>query len=158
MPTVQINVGDIVSALALVIAIYSAWTTTRFNKRQIDFQKTADRLNHLLVEKESAETVALKQADISANFYKAGTSNYRLKVFNRGKGVASNVRIEVLDDSGLLMASDIDRKFPVPSMEQHASVELIAAVGMDSPNRVHIRLTWDDATGQEHTKELHPTW
>lgn len=158
MPAVQIDAGDIVAALALVIAIYSAWTTARFNKRQTDFQETADRLNRLLVEKESAETAAQKQADISANFYKAGKSNYRLKVFNRGKGVASNVRIEVLDDSGLLMASDIERKFPVPSMEQHALVELIAAVHMGSPNRVHIRLTWDDATGQEHTKELHPTW
>lgn len=158
MPSVEIDAGDVVASLALIIAIYSAWTTARFNKRQTSFQQTADRLNQLLVEKESAATVEQKQADVSANFYKAGKNNYRLKVFNRGKGVASNVRLEVLDDSGLLMANDIARKFPVPVMEQHAMVELIAAVHMGSPSRAHIRLTWDDATGQEHTKELHPTW
>lgn len=158
MPSVQIDAGDVVASLALIIAIYSAWTTARFNKRQTSFQGTADRLNRLLVERESAETVAQKQADVSANFYKAGKNNYRLKVFNRGKGVASNVRFEVLDESGLLMANDIARKFPVPVMEQHAMVELIATVHMSSPSRAHIRLTWDDATAQEHTKELYPSW
>lgn len=80
MPSVQIDAGDIVASLALIIAIYSAWTTARFNKRQTSFQGTADRLNRLLVERESAETVAQKQADVSANFYKAGKNNYRLKV------------------------------------------------------------------------------
>lgn len=158
MPSVQIDAGDIVATLALIIAIYSAWTTARFNKRQTSFQETADRLNQLLVEKESAETVAQRQADVSANFYKAGKSNYRLKVFNRGKGAATNVRLEVLDGSGLLMANDIARKFPVPVMEQHAMVELIAAVHMGSPSRAHIRLTWDDATGEGRSKELHPSW
>lgn len=27
-----------------------------------------------------------------------------------------------------------------------------------SISRAHIRLTWDDAAGQNHTKELHPSW
>lgn len=156
--SVEIDAGDIVAALALIIAIYSAWTTARFNKRQTEFQETADRLNQLLVEKESAETVAQKKADLSANFYKAGKNNYRLKVFNRGKGQATNVRFEVLDDADLFMDNDIARKFPAPIMEQHAVVELIAAIHMGSASRVHIRLTWDDETGEGHSKELHPSW
>jgi hypothetical protein len=155
---VQIATGDVVSACALIIAIYSAWTTSRFNKRQTEFQDTADRLNQMLMEKEAAESMAQKQADLSANFYKVTTNRYRLKVFNRGRGIASNVRLEVLDDSELLLEHDIKRKFPMPLMEPQSSVELIAAVFHGSPSRAHIRLTWNDATGEERSKELFPTW
>ncbi len=156
--SVEIDAGDIVAGLALVIAIYSTWITARFNKRQTAFEKTNERLNLMLIEKEAGESRAQKAADLSANFYKSGKNDYRLKVFNRGRGVARCVRCEVLDDSGLFMEQDITEKFPMPVMEQHSSVELIGCMDMDSPSRAHIRLTWDDDTGDGHQKELHPTW
>ena len=156
--SVQIDAGDVVALFALVIAIYSTWITARFNKRQTAFEETTERLNLMLIEKEAAETKAQKAADLSANFYKAGKHDYRLKVFNRGKGVARNVRFEVLDDSELFIGQDINSKFPMPVMEQHASVELIGCVDMGSPSRAHIRMTWDDDTGEGHQKELHPAW
>ena len=156
--SVEIATGDVVAAVALIIAIYSAWTTSRFNRRQTAFEETAERLNLMLIEREAAETQAQRAADMSANFYKAGKNDYRLKVFNRGKGAARNVRFKVLDDSGLFMEQDICAKFPMPVMEQHASVELIGCVVMGSPSKSHIRLTWDDDTGEGHQKELHPAW
>ena len=156
--SVQIDAGDVVATVALIIAIYSAWTTSRFNKRQTAFEETAERLNLMLIEREAAETQAQKAADMSANFYKAGKNDYRLKVFNRGKGVARNVRFEVLDDSDLFMEQDINAKFPMPVMEQHASVEVIGCVCLGSPSRAHIRITWDDATSDGQQKELHPAW
>ena len=156
--TVQIDAGDVIAALAFAIAVYSTWRTERFNKRQAAFEETNDRLNQLLIEREANENEAAKRADISANFYKSGKHNYRLKIFNRGRGTARNVRFETLDDSDLFIESDISSKFPVPVMEQHQSVELIAAVCMGSPNRIHIKLSWDDETAQGHEKELHPTW
>lgn len=154
----EIDAGDLVALAALVIALWSAWKTDRFNKRQTVFQETNERLNLLLVEKEAAESEAQKRADVSANFYSSAKNTYRLKVFNRGQGSATNVRLEVLDQSELLIDSDIARKFPIPIMEQHQSVELIAAVHMGSPSRAHIRLLWDDAAGKDHAKELHPSW
>lgn len=158
MTGIEIDAGDVVALAALAIALWSAWKTDRFNKRQTAFQVTAERLNLLLVERESADSEAQKRADISANFFSPAKNNYRLKVFNRGQSAATNVRLEVLDDAGLLNSGDIARKFPVPIMERHQSVELIGMVHMQSPSRAHIRLTWDDAAGQDHTKELHPSW
>ena len=154
----EVDASDVVALAALLIAIWSAWMTNRFNKRQTAFQQTAERLNLLLVEKESAGSEAQKRADISANFFSPGKSKYRLKVFNRGQSAATNVRLEVLDEAGLLNSGDIARKFPVPIMERHQAVELVGVVHMQSPSRTHIRLTWDDAAGQNHTKELHPSW
>lgn len=156
--SIQISAGDIIAGVALAIAIYSAWTTSRFNKRQMAFEETTERLNLLLIDREASETEAAKRADISANFYKAGKGDYRLKVFNRGKGTAKNVRFESLDDSRLFIESDVARYFPVPVLEQHASVELIGAVHLRSSSRAHIRLIWDDEAGQDHMKELHPAW
>jgi hypothetical protein len=156
--SLQIDASDIVAGLALLIAAYSAWKTVQFNKRQTAFEETNERLNLLLIEREASESEAAKRADVSANFYKAGHNKYRLKVFNKGKGAARNVRFEALDGADLFIENDIARKFPVPVMEQHASVELIAAVHMGSPSRAHIKLIWDDDTGQAREKELHPTW
>lgn len=154
----KFSAGDIVSLAALLIAIVSFIRTDRFNKRQTAFEETAERLNLLLIEKEGAESQAQRRADLSANFYSAGKHDYRLKVFNKGQGTARNVRIRVLDDSEILMDDDIARKFPTPSLEQHQSIELIGAVDMGSPSRVHLQLTWDDDAGADHVKELHPSW
>jgi hypothetical protein len=158
MTAITIDAGDIIALIALLIAVWTAWRTDRFNKRQTVFEQTAERLNLMLIEREAAETIEQKRADISANFYKSGKHDYRLKVFNKGQGAATNVRFEVLDDSDLLITSDIARKFPIPVLERHQSLELIAAVHMGSPSRVHIRLTWDDETGEDHSKEQHPSW
>lgn len=156
--SVQIDSGDVIAGIALVIAVYSAWITARFNKRQAAFEETNERLNLMLIEKEAAESKAQTAADVSANFYKVGKHDYRLKVFNRGKGVARNVRFEALDAGDLFMEDEIARKFPAPVMEQHSSVELIGCVVSGSPSRAHIRITWDDDTGEGHQKELHPSW
>jgi hypothetical protein len=158
IPAVQIDAGDIIAGLALVLAIYSTWITSRFNKRQTAFEETAEQLNRLLIEKEASEAEAAKRADVSANFYKSGKHDYRLKVFNRGRGTARNVRFEALDGSDLFIDDDIRRKFPIPLLEQHGFIELIAAVHFGSPSRAHIKLLWDDEGGNEHQKELHPTW
>lgn len=149
------DIGSIASALvALVALIVSLVSMHRTNK----FGETTDRLNRLLIERETAEGVASKKADLSANLIKASKSDHRLKVFNRGRGVARNVRLIDLDtNDSILMRSDISRKFPVPILEQHQWVEIIAASYLGSAPRAHIKLQWDDETGSDHEKELTPT-
>lgn len=158
MSAIEVDPGDVVALFALVIAIWSAWQTQRFNRRQTAFQETAEQLNRLLVQREAAEQDAQKRAEVSANFYKSGKHDYRVKVFNRGPNVARNVRLEVLDDADLVHSGDLARKFPVPSLDRHQSVELIARVHMQSPSRTHVRLTWDDEEGAGRMRELHLSW
>ena len=131
--------------------------TTRFNRRQEEFERTNQRLNLLLIEKERAESSDLIRADIGANFYKAGNNSHRLKIFNRGKSPAWNLRMEILDGGGLLIEGDFQRKFPVPVLDPQASIELIAAAHFGSASRAHLKAIWNDASGTERVKELHPT-
>jgi len=154
---VNIGVGDVLSFLALIISAYSMKKTFDFNKRQEQFIEVNDRLNKKLLEKENEEDIQNKQADISANFYKSGKSDWRLKVFNKGKATARNVRLVVLDDADLLNDRDIARKFPHPILEQYQSVEILAYVHMQSADRTHIKLIWDDPHQNDNEKELTPS-
>jgi hypothetical protein len=149
------DIGSIVSAIvALVALIISIVSMHKANK----FGATADRLNRLLIEREQADGVASKKADLSANIIKTGKSDYRLKIFNRGKGTARNVRlIDLAGDCSMIMADEFQRKFPLTLLEQHQSVELIVVVTLGGSRSSHIKLQWDDETGVNHEKELTET-
>lgn len=143
----------IVSTGALFASVWTARITHRFNRKQIAFEKTAERLNVLLIEKEAAENQALQRAEIASNIYRVGRDT-RLKVFNRGKAAAHNVRLEELDAAGLLMRSDIERKFPVERLDVHGSVELHIIRTLQSASKTRIQVTWDDDAGRDQTKVL----
>ena len=149
-----VTASDAAAFLALAVAIWSAFQTGRFNRRQNDFAETAERLNQLLIAKEAAETEQQRQADLGANFVKLGKSNYRLKIFNRGAGSARNVRLELLAGSELLARGELTEKFPVPLLERQQGTELICFVSMSAPRRAHLRLTWDDDVATDRNKEL----
>lgn len=147
------TVSNIIAVLAFAAAIWSVVQTSRFNKRQNNFSETAERLNRMLIERESNEAASQLKGDIGANFIKIGKSTYRLKVFNRGAR-ASNIRIDFLSGEDLILKSQMNEKFPIPALERHQSVELIAAPHFQSTNRAHVKLMWDDSAGKDHTKEL----
>jgi hypothetical protein len=152
------SVGDIGSIASTVIALVALIVSALSMRKANKFGATADRLNTMLIEREEAEGVASKKADLSANMIKTGKSDYRLKVFNRGKGTARNVRLtDLTGASSIIMANSIQSKFPIPILESHQSVELIVAVFLGSSLRCHIKLQWDDETGADHEKELTPT-
>jgi hypothetical protein len=153
----QVDIGDIVALLALGLSAYSMKKTFDFNKRQKEFIETNDKLNQLLLEKEMQEGLLQKKADISANFIKIGKNQHRLKIFNRGPNTATNVRLEVPQGNEILIDADVNEKFPIPILEQHQSVELIADVHQLSPSRMNLKVVWDDASGLNHEKILTPT-
>ena len=154
---VQVDLGDIVALLALGLSAYSMKKTFDFNTRQNDFIETNNKLNKLLLEKECQDALHQKKADISANFIKVGRTESRLKIFNRGKNTARNISIEFPEGNEIILDSDIQNKFPIPILEQHQSVELMAVRHMQSPIRTPIKLSWDDESGENNEKTLTPT-
>ncbi|MEH6595202.1 MAG: hypothetical protein V7736_06600 [Colwellia polaris] len=154
---IQIDLGDVVALLALGVSAYSMKKTSDFNKRQNEFIETNDKLNKLLLEKESTELTHKNKADVSVNFIKTGKNNHRLKVFNKGNNTARNVRMEFPEGNSMLHSSDLDTKLPIPIMEQHQSVELLAIVGFGSDSRMTIKLIWDDDFDNNNEKILMPT-
>lgn len=151
------DLGDLLALGALVVSVWAVVTTKRFNQRQLNFERTAERLNHLLIEKEASENQAQRRADLGVAIYKAGRSDYRMKVFNRGKAAARNVRLEEIAEEGFLIRNDLAEKFPAPVLEPHAVIELHVFFHLSSASRTQIRLTWDDDFGADQTKDFYPT-
>lgn len=153
----QITLGDIVAVAALAISIYSLKKTGDFNRKQTKFAEANAKLNEFLLVKEQEERLQQVKADISANFALTGKNREVLKIFNKGKGTAKNVRLEFLEGDGLFIESEVADKFPIPILESFQHVELTALNEFRSPRRIHIKLIWDDDFGKDNTKVLTPT-
>jgi hypothetical protein len=144
--------------LALVLAGVSLYKNHRSDKRQDQLAATTEELNRLLIERETQAGQDSKRADLSANLVNVGKSNWQLRVFNRGKGTARNVRlIDLQEDNSVLSRGHIMHKFPVPIFEQHQYVEVAARRFLNGPLRAHVKLVWDDDSGDNHEKEITPS-
>lgn len=86
-----------------------------------------------------------------------GGTKYRVKVFNRGKATARNVRLEYPDDDDLLIPNDVKGKFPLESLEPQSGVELIAAVHMGTQQKHTVRLLWSDDAKPANEKTVYLT-
>jgi hypothetical protein len=136
----EVSFGDVIAAIALIFSVVSLW-------RQRKFDAETSRLNSLLIEKEHNEAIASGKADISANFVKVSKNTHHLRIFNRGKSVARNVRMVVLQGKDLFQDNDIASKFPYPSLDSHQPLNVPVYVHMRSPRRATITLSWEDAFG-----------
>ncbi len=136
--------SDIIALIALLVSLAVAAVTFWFYRRQLALIDTQEQLNRRLLEKDEADTIEARQADIGAKLVRLGNSKYRVKVFNRGKSAARNVRIEFPDGNGMIPDDEIRNKFPMEVLEQHGSIELIAAVHMQTPRKQAVLLKWAD--------------
>jgi len=139
----EVNAGNVIAGIALLLSGYATWKTSK--------------LNSLLLEKEANEALKNKKADLGANFIKLGSSNYRLKIFNKGKAIARDIRIEFPEGNDVLIQSDIDEKFPLESLDIFQPVELVASVHLGTKRKHPIRLIWSDDFSERNEKILYPT-
>lgn len=149
--------GDAVALCALMMSIYATFQTIRFNLKQNSLIESQERLNNLLLEKEFIEADSDRKANLGASFVKLGNNKHRLKIWNKGKAAARNVRIEFPEDDHIVMKSDVEEKFPLEELEQFQSVELIAVVAMGTKRKHVVVLRWDDNSGGDNEKTLYPT-
>jgi len=154
---ISISLGDIVAAIALLLSGYAIWTTSKFNKRQLSLIDSQEKLNQRLLAQGENEAIAALKADVGASFVKLGSSRYRIKVFNKGKAPARNVVIEFPDGNDVVPASEIRDKFPMEILEQHQSVDLIAAVHTGTPPKQTVSLRWADDHSETNEKTVYLT-
>lgn len=157
MMAISFTVSDIAAGLAFMLSAYATWKTVQFNDRQKFLIESQQKLNQRLLEKEDAESISDKKADLGAAFVKLGSSKYRLKIWNKGKTAARNVSIEFPEGNDCIIESEIDAKFPLEVLETHQSVELIAAVHMGTKRKHAIKLLWVDDFSQSNEKVVYST-
>jgi len=154
---VTIDAGDIIAGLAFLLSSYATWQTVSFNKKQKSLVESQEKLNNLLLEKENEDSLKEKRADLGASFIKLGSSKYRLKIWNKGSSTARNVKVEFPEGNDVVIDSEVADKFPMESLERHQSVELIAAVHMQTKRKHVVRLIWKDDAQSHNEKLSYPT-
>lgn len=154
---VTIDAGDVIAGLAFLLSSYATWQAVSFNKKQKSLVESQEKLNNLLLEKENEGVIKDKSADLGASFIKLGSSRYRLKIWNKGSATAKNVRIEFPEGNDVIIESEVTDKFPMESLERHQSVELIAAVHMQTKRKHVVRLIWEDDAQTHNEKLSYPT-
>ena len=154
---VSISTSDVIAGLALLLSAFSTCKTIQFNSRQKSLIESQEKLNLRLIKREDAEAKQEKKADLGTTFLKLGNAKYRLKVWNKGKSVARNVRIEFPEGNDCILASEISQKFPLEAIEPHHSVELIAAVDMSTKPKHVVKLIWSDDHSDHNEKLTFPT-
>ena len=152
-----ISSAEAIASFALLVSAYAARTTSKFNTRQKSLIESQENLNALLLEKGKNEAVDDKKADLGASFIKLGNSNYRFKIWNKGKAPARNVSIDFPGGNDVVIQSEIDEKFPLEVLDKFQSVELIAAVAMNTKLKHTVRLTWSDDFNENNEKTVYPT-
>lgn len=152
-----ISVSDIVAVVALLVSGYAIWTTQKFNRRQLSLIESQEELNKRLLAQGESEALDARKADVGAKYVKLGSSRYKLKVFNKGKATARNVRIEFPDGDSPVPQSELRDKFPMEILEQHGSVDLIAAVHMQTPPKQTAILRWADDYSDSNEKTAYLT-
>ena len=153
----SIGLSEFLATVALLLSAYATWKTLTFNERQKALIESQELLNQRLLAREDTEQRVGKQAEMGATFVKIGSSSYRLKIWNKGKSAARNVRIEFPDGNDCFIESDVQSKFPLEVLEPHQFVELIAAVGIDTKRKHTISLLWSDELQTHNQKTLYPT-
>lgn len=150
-------ISDIMSILALGLSALATVKTIQFNSRQKSLIKSQEELNKKLLKKEDEETILANKADLSASFVKIGSSNYRLKIWNKGKSAARNVMIEFPEGNDYVSESELKGKFPLEYLETHQFVELIASIHLQSKRKTTIKILWSDEFSKSNEKLVYPT-
>ena len=145
----MMDAGDVIALAALLASGIAIWRTERYSR-------TADRLNRLLIEKETEESEAQERPDVSGNFVKVGRHDWRFKIFNRGAATARNVAMEIEEGRSLFVGGDLEAKLPIPILERHQHVDLLVSATLGGPTRSKVRLTWENERGTQFAKELTP--
>lgn len=139
-----IRVADILAIIALLLSTISFFRTRSLPRLELELKKS--QLEEAKARREQSE-----KADVDAKFVRPGNKGeYRLKVFNKGRGKACNVRLDILDDGNMMI---YDRIFPLDSLEEDQSVELLVAADLGSKDAIRLRFLWDDGSSSNRQKE-----
>ncbi|QVR68984.1 hypothetical protein [Acinetobacter sp. BHS4] len=149
-----VELADVIAFLALLVSIYALYQNHKTNQRQARLVEMEIKLNQFLIQKEEDDFFSKQTADIKARYFKIGSNNYRLRIWNDGLGEARNVSLSFANTYLIpLLQDEVDSKFPL-NLDSKQSVTLLASVSYDTPTKHSIQVSWDDDVKNGNSKEL----
>lgn len=137
--------GLIISILALAA---SAFTYFMHDKKLKDQERKINEYQLKQIEKEDLES---KKAAIRGNIVKNLKGNRTLKVYNSGRAIARNIRIEGLGVEGLFHRAD--EVFPYELMNPQDYTEVNIMLFNNCAPTIKLKYIWDDESGKNNEFE-----
>lgn len=135
----------VISILALAA---SAFTYFKHDKKLKDQERKINEYQLKQIEKEDLES---KKAAIRGNIVKGLNGNRTLKIYNSGRAVARNIRVEGLDVDGLIHSAE--ELFPYELMNPQDYTEIIINLVFGCPSTIKLKYIWDDESGKNNVLE-----
>lgn len=137
--------GLIISIVALAA---SAFTYLKHDKKLKDQERKINEYQLRQIEKEDIES---KKAAIRGNIVKGLKGNRTLKVYNSGRAIARNIRIEGLEVDGLYHRASQFFPYELMNPQDYAEVSIILFTGY--PPIIKLKYIWDDESGENNEFE-----
>ena len=137
--------GLIISILALLA---SAFTYFKHDKKLKEQERKINEYQLKQIEQEDLES---KKAAIRGNIVKGLKGKRTLKVYNSGRAIARNIRIEGLDVEGLFHRAD--EVFPYELMNPQDYTEVNIMLFNNCAPTIKLKYIWDDESGKNNEFE-----
>lgn len=147
------NAFDWIGFAGLLIAL-AGWLYTWYVDRKVKTQEIA--LNDIQLKRLKTEESDSKKAIIEANIYKSGKSSWKMKIYNKGKASAKNIRL--LSDDIEKDGSRIDliihkETLPYVLLHPQTSFEIPVVLYSGHSRAPKIKFIWDDDYGDNQERE-----
>lgn len=141
---------QIISIAVSVLALSGSLLTYLVHERKLKAQES--KINTYQLRKFEEEEREAKKAQVRANLISDGRNKYTLKVYNKGKAQARNIRLNVLEPADYDM-DILANPFPIPMLSEQDGIGVSVYPDKESPDQVTIRLEWDDDFRSDNTHE-----
>jgi len=129
-------ISSALSLLAIVLTLIMYFMHDKRLKRQ------EEKLNSYQLKKITNEESENKKALIKGNIVKGDKGRRTLKVFNAGKSIAYNVKLEFLSNTDSFF--NCTNPFPYELMNPQDYTEMIFHLTMNCPDTIKVRFIWND--------------
>ncbi|MFZ4862969.1 hypothetical protein ACL9RF_12385 [Sphingobacterium sp. Mn56C] len=140
------------SLILSIIAILGSIYTYIIHDRKIKAQEKL--INDYKIAKIKEEKIEKTQAVICASIIKGIRGKRTLKVYNKGKATAHNIRLIIKNEPDYLYSYN---PFPCAFIHEKDHVDLNLSMHNGSPDNLEIELIWDDeyGTDNKHQQIIH---
>lgn len=134
-------ISIVLSAFAIVLTI------AMYLKHDKRLKKQEEKLNTYQLKKIDEEESENKKALIRGNIIMGNKGRRVLKIFNSGKAVARNIRVEYLGDMEYIFPRD--DHFPYELLNPQDSSEIFLLLS-EGASKLHIKFIWDDDSNNDN--------
>ncbi len=123
--------------ISLLAFGFSLFTYRKHDKKIKDQTKL---INDFTLEKLTKEKELEKKAIVEANDERYDKGKRIIKIYNRGRATAKNVRVSFPDDPNVSISN-----YPSPiDIKPQNSIEIIITIYIGSPDTIQVNYEWED--------------